>query len=336
MIKVSDSQLDIKLAQYDNLRYFITLGNDSYLQFTAQEQIKKKLRTLGFEEQTTFTIDNQTDWQQIVESSQAISLFSNKILLILQFGDTTLTTILSKKLDELTKNLSPDVSLLIALSKITKTQENATWFKTLAEHAMMINCNTPSIEQFPQWIKQQLQQRSLNLEQQSIDLLSYYYEGNLLALTQTLEQLKLLYPTDKISYDQLAQNINDSAIFTPYHWVDALIMGKTKRSVHILQQLKMNAVEPLILLRVIQRELILLINLKKFSASLNLKTAYDHYKVWQNRRNIITPYLNKTTLTQLYQTLNKLAEMEIMLKYDYQSTVWLHFDELNLLFIGHV
>lgn len=335
MIKVSDSQLNVKLVQHDNLRYFITLGNDPYLQFTVQEQIKKKLRDRGFEEQTTFTIDNHTDWQQIVESSQAISLFSKKILLILQFGDTALTTIISKKLDELTDNLSLDVSLLIALSKITKAQENATWFKALTEHAMMINCNTPGIEQFPQWIKQQLQQRSLNLEQQSIDLLSYYYEGNLLALSQTLEQLKLLYPTGKISYDELAQNINDSAIFTPYHWIDALIMGKTKRSVHILQQLKMNAIEPLILLRVIQRELILLINLKKFSTNLNLKAAYDEYKVWQTRRNIITPYLSRITLMQLYQTLNKLAEMEIILKHDYQSTVWLHFDELNLLFIGH-
>lgn len=334
MIKISDSQLVTKLAQNDSLRYFITVGNDPYLQYTAQNQIKAKLTSLGYAEHTVFVIDNQTDWNQIYQSSQAMSLFANQIALILQFGETALTVALAKKLDELTASLSSDISLLISLSKMTKTQENAQWFKTLSEHLMVISCNTPDAEQLPQWIKQQLPHYGLDLEKQSIELLSYYYEGNLLALAQILEQLKLLYPTGKISYNQLENNVNDTAIFTPYHWVDAMLAGKTKRSIHILQQLKSNDTEPLILLRTLQRELILLINIHKYTAKHNLKMAYDFYKVWQNRRNLITPYLNKTNLEQLYQILNKLTELEIILKHDYQSPVWEQLTTLNMLFIG--
>jgi len=336
MIRVNDSQLHTTLEKNNVLRYFFTVGNDPYLQYAIQNQIKTKLSSQGIGEHIVFTIDNQTDWDQIYQSSQALSLFSNQILLILQFGETALTAAISKKLDELTENLSPDISLLICLAKITKTQENANWFKTLNELAIMINCNTPDIQQLPQWINQQLQKLSLSIEKQGIDLLCYYYEGNLLALAQVLEQLKLLYPTGKINYDQLEHNINDSAVFTPYHWIDALIMGKTKRSMHILQQLKMNDIEPLILLRVIQRELIQLINLKKYANGHNLKMAYDAYKVWQNRRNMMTPYLNRINLEQLYQTLQKLTEIEIILKYDYQSPVWEQLDTLSMLFIGQV
>ncbi|WP_392561683.1 DNA polymerase III subunit delta [Orbus sturtevantii] len=334
MIRINDNQLQTTLEKNSVLCYFFTIGNDPYLQYVTQDQIKKKLSSQGIAEQIIFTIDNQTDWDQIYQSSQALSLFSNQILLILQFGETALTTTISKKLDELTDNLSPDIRLLISLTKLTKAQENTSWFKALSELSIVVNCNAPDLQQLPLWVNQQLQRLSLTIEKQGIDLLCYYYEGNLLAMVQILEQLKLLYPNGKISYDQLEQNINDSAIFTPYHWFDALIMGKTKRSMHILQQLKINDVEPLILLRVIQRELILLINLKKHMQSHDLKAAYDIYKVWQNRRNIITPYLNRTDLAQLYQTLQKMAEIEIILKHDYQSPVWQQFDTLNMLFIG--
>lgn len=334
MIRISDSQLTAKLAQNDSLRYFITVGSEPYLQYTAQNRIKAKQSTLGFAEHTTFVIDNQTDWNQIYQSSQAMSLFCSQTLLILQFGETSLTVALAKKLDELTENLSPDISLLISLNKMTKAQENAPWFQVLSEHLMVITCNAPDAEQLPQWIMQQLPHYELDIEKQGIELLAYYYEGNLLALAQILEQLKLLYPTGKISYDQLENNINDAAIFTPYHWVDAMLMGKTKRAIHILQQLKINDVEPLILLRTIQRELIQLINIKKYSATHNLKIAYDNYKVWQNRRNLMTPYLNRISIMQLFQTLKTLTEIEITLKHDYQSPVWELLTNLTILFIG--
>ncbi|GAA5104809.1 DNA polymerase III subunit delta [Orbus sasakiae] len=334
MIRISDSQLSAKLEQHDSLRYFLAIGSDPYLQYTTQNLIKSKLRHLGFDEQTVFTIDNQTDWNRIIESSQSMSLFSSQILLILQFGETSLNVAIAKKLDELVQHLSPDVSLLISLAKMTKTQENAIWFKALAENLLIISCNTPDSQQLPAWVSLQLQQLSLQIEKQGIDLLCYYYEGNLLALSQVLAQLKLLYPSGKVSYAQLENNINDSAVFTPYHWIDAMLMAKTKRSMHILQQLKMNDVEPLILLRTFQRELIQLINIKKYTTKHNLKAAYDFYKVWQNRRNLITPYINRVNVEQLYQCLKKLTEIEIILKHEYSTPVWEQLDALNMLFIG--
>lgn len=44
-------------------------------------------------------------------------------------------------------------------------------------------------------------------------------------------------------------------------------MGKSKRALHILQQLRLEGSEPVILLRTIQRELLLLVNLKRQSAN---------------------------------------------------------------------
>lgn len=334
MIRINANQLPKKLEQNSALQYFLAIGSDPYLQYITQTNIQAKLCALGFEDQTTFTIDNQTNWDAIYENSQSISLFSSRALITLQFGENTLNVAIAKKLDELTQKLSPDVALFIALPKMTKAQENTNWFKMLSNNLLIISCNTPDLEQLPQWIAQQLEQSSLAIEKQGIDLLCYYYEGNLLALSQLLEQLKLLYPTGKITYNQLAENINDSAVFTPFHWIDAMLKGKTKRAMHVLQQLKMNGIEPLILLRTIQRELIQLINIKKHATTHSIKAAYDFYKIWQNKRNILTPYLNHITLEQLYQSLKKLTELEIISKHDYQSPVWEQLFLLSMLFIG--
>lgn len=74
-----------------------------------------------------------------------------------------------------------------------------------------------------------------------------------MALAQALERLSLLWPDGKLTLPRVEQAVNDATHFTPFHWVDALLMGKSKRALHILQQLRLEGSEPVILLRTLQR-----------------------------------------------------------------------------------
>ena len=87
--------------------------------------------------------------------------------------------------------------------------------------------------------------------------------------------------------------MNDAAHFTPFHWLDALLAGKSKARTHILQQLQQEDVEPVILLRTLQRELLLLLTLQRRMASAPLRTLFDQHKVWQNRRPLVTRALQR-------------------------------------------
>ncbi|WP_159191199.1 DNA polymerase III subunit delta, partial [Klebsiella pneumoniae] len=98
--------------------------------------------------------------------------------------------------------------------------------------------------------------------------------------------LSLLWPDGKLTLPRVEQAVNDAAHFTPFHWVDALLMGKSKRALHILQQLCLEGSEPVILLRTLQRELLLLVNLKRQSAHTPLRALFDKHRVWQNRRGM--------------------------------------------------
>ncbi|MWP49324.1 MULTISPECIES: DNA polymerase III subunit delta [unclassified Gilliamella] len=330
MIKINADQISHKLGS----PYYLILGSDPYLQNYVQTELRKAFAHAGFDEQLTFVIDNQTDWATILDSCQAMNLFSNQTLILLDFGDGALNAGISAKLNTLSEVLTPDIALIITLNKITKSQENTTWYKALSDKLVVVNCAPPDTLQLSQWIKNYLQQQQITIEPKAIELLCYYYEGNLLALTQVIAQLKLLYPEQNISYDQVENNINDSAIFSPFHWTDAMVAHKAKRATHILQQLKMNEFEPLILLRIIQRELILLINLKKGLQQKSFKQIFDEYKVWQNKRTIYTNYLNRCDITSLFNSLAKLTEIEISLKHDNQVQIWDAIFSLSMQIMG--
>ena len=330
MIKISADQITTKLGS----PYYLIIGNDPYLQHYAQTQLKTSFKQLGFNEQLTFNIDNQTDWSTIFDSCQEMNLFSDNTLIFLDFGENSINANVTTKLNTLSEMLTAEIVLIISLNKITKTNENAQWYKTLSDKLVVVSCNTPDEVQLPKWLSNHLQQKQMQIEPEAIELLCYYYEGNLLALTQIVEQLKLLFPNQTITYDQVESNINDSAIFTPYHWIDAMVSHKTKRATHIMQQLKMNEFEPLILLRVIQRELILLINLKKGLSNKSFKQIFDEYKIWQNKRSMYTSYLNRFDIKDLFNTLKRLTEIEISFKNDNQLQIWDALSALTMQFMG--
>ncbi len=134
----------------------------------------------------------------------------------------------------------------------------------------------------------------LELDDAANQLLCYCYEGNLLALAQALERLSLLWPDGKLTLPRVEQAVNDAAHFTPFHWVDALLAGKSKRALHILQQLRQEDSEPVILLRTLQRELLLLTAAASAShGAAPLRTLFDKHRVWQNRRALTTEALHR-------------------------------------------
>ena len=185
--------------------------------------------------------------------------------------------------------------------------------------------------QLPRWLAARAKQNKLQLDEAASQLLCYCYEGNLLALAQALERLSLLWPDGKLTLPRVEQAVNDAAHFTPYHWVDALLAGKSKRVLHVLQQLRLEGCEPAILLRTLQRELLLLVNLKRQSAHTPLRTLFDKHRVWQNRRQLVGDALTRLSAEQLRQAVTLLTRAELTFKQDYGQSIWPELESLSLL-----
>jgi DNA polymerase-3 subunit delta len=151
------------------------------------------------------------------------------------------------------------------------------------------------------------------------------------SLAQALERLALLWPDGKLTLPRVEQAVNDAAHFTPYHWVDALLAGKSKRVLHVLQQLRLEGCEPAILLRTLQRELLLLVTLKRQATHTPLRSLFDKHRVWQNRRQLLSDALTRLSGEQLRQAVTLLTRAELTFKQDYGHDVWPELESLSLL-----
>ncbi|WCG82056.1 DNA polymerase III subunit delta [Pectobacterium sp. A5351] len=333
MIRLYPEQLTAQL--HEGLRgCYLVFGADPLLLQESLDSIKRVAQQHEFSEHFSFILDTHTDWDAIFSTCQALSLFASRQSLLLVMPENGPNAAISENLVKLSGLLHPDILLILRGHKLTKAQENSAWFKALAQDSVYINCLTPEQAQLPRWVAQRAKAMKLTLDEQATQLICYCYEGNLLALSQALERLALLYPDGKLTLPRVESAVNDAAHFTPFHWLDALLAGKGKRAWHILQQLKQEDCEPVILLRTLQRELLQLLTLKRRMSDTPLRTLFDQQKVWQNRRDLLTQALQRLSLQQLQQAVQLLAQVEITLKQDYGQPVWSELESLAMLLCG--
>lgn len=330
MIRLYPEQLRVQLNEGLHAAYLLT-GNDPLLLQESQDAIRQAAQRLGFEEHHTVQIDTSTDWQVLFALCQELSLFSRRQTLLLLLPENGPNAAINAQLETLVSLLHSDILLLVRGNKLTKGQENAAWLTQIAARCVQVSCQTPEHSHLPRWVAQRAKQMNLTLDDAANQLLCYCYEGNLLALSQALERLSLIWPDGKLTLPRVEQAVNDAAHFTPFHWVDALLGGKSKRALHILRQLHLEASEPVILLRTLQRELLQLVQLKRQMVTVPLRSLFDQQRVWQNRRLLLTEALNRLTLPQLYQGVSLLTRIELTLKQDYGQSVWDELEEISLL-----
>ncbi|MCZ7834377.1 DNA polymerase III subunit delta [Atlantibacter hermannii] len=330
MVRVWPEQLRAQLKEGLRAAYLLT-GNDPLLLQESQDAIRQAAQQQGFDEHHTRQIDAQTDWEEIFSVTRALSLFASRQTLLLILPDNGPNAAVNDKLAELVNLLHEDLLLVVRAVKLTKAQENAGWFTALSSRGVMVNCQTPEQAQLPRWVANRAKSRQLTLDDAASQLLCYCYEGNLLALAQALDRLALLWPDGKLTLPRVEQAVNDAAHFTPFHWVDALLAGKSKRALHILQQLRLEGSEPVILLRTVQRELLLMVTLKRQSQHTPLRNLFDQHRVWQNRRTLLSDALTRLSDDQLRQAVSLLAQIELTLKQDYGQSVWQELEGLSLL-----
>ena len=78
----------------------------------------------------------------------------------------------------------------------------------------------------------------------------------------------------------------------------------------------------------------LLITLKRQSATTSLKILFDQHKVWQNRRGVMTEALQRLSLHQLQSALMLLTQAEVHIKQDFSHSAWPDLQSLSMLLCG--
>lgn len=333
LTRIFPEQLTGSLSQRLAGLYYL-VGQDPLLLTESRDQIIRTAAAQGFDERLDMTVDNSTDWIGLQERCQSRGLFFNKQIIGLNLPEN-LTAPLQKNLAEFMSLLNEDVLLIVQFVKFSKLLEKSEWHKRALSYEpsiVQVNCQTPTAEQLPRWAANRVKTMGLVVEQDALQLLCYSYENNLLALKQALELLALLHSDKKLTFTRVQKVVEQSSTFTPFQWIDAVLEGKEVRAGRILTGLRAEDVQPVVLLRTLQRELMTLLELSKPAQRLpgidiplpvaQLREGFDRLKVWQNRRNLYLLTFQRLTYRKLYRIIQQLADLERTTKLDFGADIW--------------
>lgn len=321
---------------------YLLVGQDPLLLDESKLALQQYASRQQFDEKVEIDVDASTNWNDLFERCQSMGLFFSRQIIVLNLPDN-LTTTQNNALKELIALQHQDILLIISIAKLSKTVEKLAWYLNLGDkQAIQVSCYTPTTEQLPKWIQYRLKAMALSADNEAIQLLSYNYESNLLALKQILQQLQLLYPDGKLTFNRVKQAVEQSALFTPYQWIDAMLQGKAGRALRILNNLQQEDTQPLILVRMLQKELQILLSLshlengiadsRQFISIQHLRSRFDQLKIWQNRRELYTAALKRFSYRHLYLLLQELTQIEIALKRDFSADVWIRLEKISMNF----
>lgn len=301
---------------------YLIFGGEPLLLQESRQAIRLAAEKHGFEERHRFAIDTSFDWNPVYDCCQAMSLFSARQIIELELPESGVNAAISKELVALSEMIHSDILLVLIGSKLTKAQESSKWFKALTKQGLWVSCVTPDIQRLPQFVKQRCRALNLNPDPEAVQMLAQWHEGNLFALTQSLEKLALLYPDGQLNLIRLEEALSRHNHFTAFHWIDALLAGKANRSQRILRQLESEGVEEIILIRTVQKELLQLLSMLKLMQSSTISQVFDQYRVWQSKRPLYSAALSRLDIRKVSQLIQLLAKAELLSKTQYEQSSW--------------
>lgn len=331
-MKVRADQLDQTLEKSLHPLYIIS-GDEVLLSQESADSVRKKALQQGIDERLRFVADSQFDWQEVINESQALSLFSNQRVFDIQIDKMSEKH--SKALTLLGENLSPDNVILLTLPKLDARTQKTKWFTKLESQGVFVQIWPIDANRLPNWLQQRAKKMDLNLSKDAASLLCERNEGNLLALSQELEKLILRNGTGgNIDEQTIAESVSDSSRYTVYDLSDRILKGKVKESLHCLQQLSAEGIDSNIILWLLNKEITLLEKLTFSSQTTSLRQAFSQHRIWDKQSPLYEAALKRHNTTTIAYMQRYLALLDQTVKGLHTLDLEIGFRNLVMMFCG--
>lgn len=233
-------------------RRYILFGNEPMLLVESQELIWQTVKSYGFNEKIRFDIDDNFDWSPLIQECQSQPLFTKQRLIQCYISNFTK---IRERFSDLIATMSDDVIIAASIGVVTKAQKNSKWWARLQEQTLVISHYELSPKEVKTWLLAKMKNIGIANEEELVSTLLYHNTGNLLALSQELEKLKLQYPNGKVNIKDYQAHLAQQSKYQPYHLVNAALDGSMEQIIKIYSSLQSSGIEALYLINTINKEL---------------------------------------------------------------------------------
>ena len=311
-MQVRLEQLEEQLAR--QLAPVYLLSGDEPLQIMeAAEKIRQAAKRQGFIEREVWVADAQFDWANLNSAGDALSLFASQKLLDVRLANCKLNQTASKALQHYLERLPSDKVLILQATRLDKVCKNSAWVKKIEQVGVAVQVWDLSPAQTIAWVAKRMRNAGLQASDDAIRYLAERIEGNLLAAAQEITKLQLLYAQQRIEVSDIQAVVADSARFTVFDLVDAVLSQDSQRLQHILHILQEeNTALTLVVwtLSDLLRQL--------YSGSLNLQTGQSNQdlllRMPKLRQGLFLKLLNQHRSTQWPVLFQQAAQLDQLSK----------------------
>ena len=252
-MRLNPDQLVAALARGMAPVYLVS-GDEPLLVGEAADAIRVAARAAGYADRQVFFIDRSFAWDGLLNSTQSLSLFSERRLFELRMP-TGKPDKGAAQLAQLAESPPPDVITLVLTDKLDKKSSDAAWVRAVEKHGVWVPVWPVESAALPGWLRARAKALQVEIEPAAAQLIIDRVEGNLLAAKQELEKLSLLADGAAIDRELVLRSVGDSARYDVFQLAEAAAAGDAPRAMHVLLGLKSEGVEPTLILWALLREL---------------------------------------------------------------------------------
>ncbi len=312
-MRLKPEQLETHLKQKLAPVYLVT-GDEPLLVQESCDLIRAQARASGFTEREVYQVDNNLDWRRPHESIQSVSLFAERKIIELQVP-AKITEPAAQFILAFCSKPPEDNLLLIRCGRLDKKALSTKWAKALDEIGVIIQIWPVELAQLPRWIEQRLQQRGLSIDPDALQLLTERVEGNLLAAHQEVEKLRVLSDQSHLTLDEVNRCVVDSARYSLFDLVDECLKGDTAHALRMLNGLRAEGVEPVLVIWALARETRSLDGLRgKLEKGQGIDQILNHPAIPKKRVPVLRAALRRHNLTSLLELTNLLRTADQSVK----------------------
>ena len=326
-----DSEAFSRELQKNQQSKFLLLGDEALSRKEAFDIIRQFAKEQTYTEKLSFTVDRYFKWDQCASSLRSQGLFSQKRIIEIIIPSGKINAEGGESFYEIIQNFSQDDLIVVHLPQIDKETKLQKWFKEIEKIAYTIRLDEIKPSELPFWLKKRASLLSINLDEGSIQLISQFVHGNMLAADQELNKLALLFPSQSISYEKVSQSISNVSRYDTFELTEYVLNGDQMKTISTLNFLKEEGQNPISITSSLSWVLKPMLEIKELDfRGQSLENHLTKSRIFGDKLLFTKKALSFFSFKHLRAAIQKLSEIDKISKGVSPGDAWLEITRLCL------
>ncbi len=293
---------------------YLIEGDEPLLVEESLDALHAALKTQGFTERLTLTIDAQFKRADLDGLTENFSLFAEKKRIQLNCSEKIPAELSAWMLDYCAhlQNYA-DLCVIVKTPKLSGPEKKAKWVTALEKAGVLVTIYAVALQDYPRWLDARLFREKLKLTPEARMALIEQTEGNLLAAAQIIKKLALFQRDHALTIEDITPLLSENARYDLFDLSRQVLLGDIKRALRIFAHLKRD-MEPVLVLWVLAKELKTLLTLRLKKNTLPQAELYRSLQIWDKRIQEVETALRRLPEPTLARLFAFCAEIDLACK----------------------